>query len=44
MTTVIALVLLGLPTLVLVAATLRELARDGYRAVETDWQRLPDRD
>jgi hypothetical protein len=37
------LVAIGLLSTLAVAATLREVARDGLRAIPTDPQRVPDR-
>ncbi|MDR6199743.1 hypothetical protein QE374_001652 [Microbacterium sp. SORGH_AS428] len=40
----IALIVLGILSIVAIAATVIAVARDGYGPVRTDWSRLPDRD
>lgn len=40
----IALIVLGILSIVAVGATVIAVARDGYGPVRTDWSRLPDRD
>ncbi|GAB3150980.1 hypothetical protein GCM10027058_16280 [Microbacterium neimengense] len=40
----IALIVLGILSIVAITATVIAVARDGYGPVRTDWSRLPDRD
>lgn len=40
----IALIVLGILSIVAIAGTVIAVARDGYGSVRTDWSRLPDRD
>ncbi|WP_243226412.1 hypothetical protein [Microbacterium sp. CIAB417] len=40
----IALIVLGILSIVAIVGTVIAVARDGYGPVRTDWSRLPDRD